>query len=51
MQDESKKTSIQSKIVEQIRVLRRELSINQPHLADIAGISVNSLYRIERGAG
>ena len=28
---------------------RNELKITQPHLAELAGISVNSLYKIERG--
>ncbi|MFT3702994.1 MAG: helix-turn-helix domain-containing protein [Agriterribacter sp.] len=28
---------------------RKALKITQPHLADLAGISVNSLYKIERG--
>lgn len=46
---ESKKTPMQSKIGEQIRLRRKELGITQPHLAEIAGISVNTLYRIERG--
>lgn len=33
----------------QIRLRRKELMITQPDLADIAGISVNTLYKIERG--
>ena len=36
-------------IGEQIRLRRKELKITQPDLADIAGISVNTLYKIERG--
>lgn len=28
---------------------RNELKITQPHLAELAGVSVNSLYKIERG--
>ena len=28
---------------------RKALRITQPHLAELAGISVNSLYKIERG--
>ncbi|MBW7893124.1 MAG: helix-turn-helix transcriptional regulator [Chitinophagaceae bacterium] len=28
---------------------RKALKITQPHLAELAGISVNSLYKIERG--
>lgn len=30
---------------------RKALKITQPHLAELAGISVNSLYKIERGEG
>ncbi|MEG1615936.1 MAG: helix-turn-helix domain-containing protein [Bacteroidales bacterium] len=36
-------------IGEQIRLRRKELMITQPSLADIAGISINTLYKIERG--
>jgi len=36
-------------IGEQIRLRRKDLMITQPHLADIADISVNTLYKIERG--
>ena len=36
-------------IGEQIRLRRKELMITQPNLADIAGVSVNTLYKIERG--
>ena len=36
-------------IGEQIRLRRKELMITQPDLADIAGISINTLYKIERG--
>jgi len=32
-----------------IRTRRKALKITQPHLADLAGISVNSLYKVERG--
>jgi y4mF family transcriptional regulator len=32
-----------------IKKRRKALKITQPHLADLAGISVNSLYKIERG--
>jgi transcriptional regulator with XRE-family HTH domain len=28
---------------------RNALKITQPHLAELAGISVNSLYKIEKG--
>lgn len=34
---------------EQIRSRRKELGITQPHLAEIAEVSVNTLYKIERG--
>ena len=34
---------------EQIRIRRKELGITQPHLAEIAEVSVNTLYKIERG--
>jgi transcriptional regulator with XRE-family HTH domain len=32
-----------------IKRRRKALKITQPHLAELAGISVNSLYKIERG--
>lgn len=32
-----------------IRQRRKSLKITQPHLADLARISINSLYKIERG--
>ncbi|MBL7737370.1 MAG: helix-turn-helix transcriptional regulator [Chitinophagaceae bacterium] len=32
-----------------IKKRRKSLKITQPHLAELAGISVNSLYKIERG--
>jgi y4mF family transcriptional regulator len=34
-----------------IKKRRRELSITQPHLAELAGISTNTLYKLERGKG
>jgi transcriptional regulator with XRE-family HTH domain len=34
-----------------IKNRRKELNITQPHLADIAQISVNTLYKLERGKG
>jgi transcriptional regulator with XRE-family HTH domain len=34
---------------EAIKDRRNELSITQPHLAELAGISVNTLYKLERG--
>mgnify|MGYP001554996961 FL=1 len=32
-----------------IKKRRKALKVTQPHLADLAGVSVNSLYKIERG--
>lgn len=34
-----------------IKNRRKELEITQPHLAELAQISVNTLYQIERGQG
>jgi transcriptional regulator with XRE-family HTH domain len=34
-----------------IKVRRKELKITQPHLAKLAEISTNTLYRLERGQG
>ncbi|GHT73225.1 hypothetical protein FACS189456_3400 [Bacteroidia bacterium] len=34
-----------------IKVRRKELKITQPHLAELAEVSVNTLYRLERGQG
>ncbi len=36
---------------EAIRRRRKELGITQPHLADLAMISTNTLYKLERGQG
>lgn len=36
-------------IGEQLRSRRKELRITQPHLAEIAEVSINTLYKIERG--
>lgn len=41
--------SLRVSIGEQIRLRRKELMITQPDLADITGISINTLYKIERG--
>ena len=41
--------SLRVSIGEQIRLRRKELMITQPDLADIARISINTLYKIERG--
>jgi y4mF family transcriptional regulator len=40
-----------SQLGETIKKRRKELSITQPHLAELAGISVNTLYKLERGQG
>ena len=34
---------------EAIRNRRKELAITQPHLAELAKISTNTLYKLERG--
>ncbi len=34
-----------------IRNRRKELSITQPHLAELAQVSINTLYKLERGQG
>lgn len=34
-----------------IKARRKELRITQPHLAELAKISVNTLYKLERGQG
>ena len=36
---------------ETIKKRRKELNITQPHLAELAGISTNTLYKLERGQG
>ncbi len=36
---------------ETIKKRRKELSIIQPHLAELAEISTNTLYKLERGQG
>ncbi|MCC5918628.1 MAG: helix-turn-helix transcriptional regulator [Cryomorphaceae bacterium] len=38
-------------IGETIKNRRKELSITQPHLAELANVSTNTLYKIERGQG
>ncbi len=38
-------------IGEQIRARRQELKINQQEVADLAGISINTLGSIEMGTG
>jgi len=34
-----------------IKTRRKELDITQPHLAELAQISVNTLYKLEKGQG
>ena len=34
-----------------IRHRRKELGITQPHLAELAKVSKNTLYKLERGQG
>lgn len=34
-----------------IKYRRKELNITQPHLAELAQISTNTLYKLERGQG
>lgn len=36
---------------ESIKNRRKELSITQPHLAELAKVSTNTLYKLERGQG
>ena len=40
-----------TKIGQTIKNRRKELNITQPHLAELAQISVNTLYKLERGQG
>ena len=40
-----------NKIGEAIKSRRKELGITQPHLAELAKVSTNTLYKIERGQG
>ncbi|HRI29366.1 MAG TPA: helix-turn-helix domain-containing protein [Chitinophagales bacterium] len=34
-----------------IKMRRKELNITQPHLAELAQLSVNTLYKLEKGQG
>lgn len=36
---------------ETIKHRRKELDITQPHLAELAKVSTNTLYKLERGQG
>ncbi|MBK9151069.1 MAG: helix-turn-helix transcriptional regulator [Saprospiraceae bacterium] len=38
-------------IGETIKKRRKELRITQPHLAELANVSTNTLYKLERGQG
>ncbi|MDA1029171.1 MAG: helix-turn-helix domain-containing protein [Bacteroidetes bacterium] len=38
-------------IGETIKSRRNELEITQPHLAELADVSTNTLYKLERGKG
>ncbi len=40
-----------NKIGQSIKNRRKELNITQPHLAELAKISTNTLYKLERGQG
>ncbi len=40
-----------SELGETIKTRRKELGITQPHLAELAKISTNTLYKLERGTG
>ena len=40
-----------NKIGQSIKSRRKELNITQPHLAELAKISTNTLYKLERGQG
>jgi transcriptional regulator with XRE-family HTH domain len=40
-----------SNLGESIKIRRKELGITQPHLADLAQISINTLYKLENGMG
>ncbi|WP_373496606.1 helix-turn-helix domain-containing protein [Aquiflexum sp.] len=40
---------LSAQLGEIIKWRRKELGITQPHLAELAGISTNTLYKLERG--
>lgn len=40
-----------TQIGETIKLRRKELNITQPHLAELANVSTNTLYKLERGQG
>lgn len=41
--------AFQSTIGKEIRERRKELGITQPELAELAGVNVNTVVRLERG--
>lgn len=40
-----------NRVGQAIRDRRKELKITQPHLAEVAGVSTNTLYKLEKGQG
>ena len=40
-----------NQIAEAIRTSRKDLEITQSHLSELSGISVNTIYKLERGQG
>lgn len=40
-----------NQIAEAIRIRRKDLEITQSHLSELSGISVNTIYKLERGQG
>ena len=40
-----------NRVGQAIRNRRKELGITQPHLAEVAGVSTNTLYKLEKGQG
>lgn len=40
-----------NRVGQSIRKRRKELGITQPHLSELAKVSTNTLYKIEKGQG
>jgi y4mF family transcriptional regulator len=40
-----------AQIGQTLKERRKELNLTQPHLAELADISTNTLYKLERGQG
>jgi y4mF family transcriptional regulator len=40
-----------NRVGQAIRDRRKELGITQPNLAEVAGVSTNTLYKLEKGQG